>query len=102
MACYICKNNDLFKFLDLGDQPPSDAFLRAEDLKKDEATYPLSLHFCEKCGLVQLGYAVDPDVLFRDYVYTTGTNNSLRANFKALVEALVSRYALGKDDLAID
>lgn len=102
MHCFICKNNRLFKFLDLGDQPPSDAFLRKEDLGKPEAKYPLALYLCERCGLVQLGFIVDPKILFRDYVYTTGMNNSLRANFKALVEELVSRYALTPNDFAID
>ncbi len=102
MACFICGERDLFKFLDFGAQPPSDAFLRIEDLGKPEAKYPLALYFCEVCGLVQLQDIVDPEVLFRNYVYTTGTNNSLRANFKALVETLVSRYALTKDDFVID
>lgn len=102
MACFICSNTHLLKFLDLGAQPPSDAFLRKEDLGKPEAKYPLALYFCEACGLVQLQDIVSPEVLFREYVYTTGMNNSLRANFKALVEMLVSRYTLTKETLVID
>ena len=102
MGCFICKNSTLFKFLDLGAQPPSDAFLRKEDLGKSETTYPLSLCFCDVCGLVQLQDVVDPEVLFRDYVYTTGMNNSLRANFKVLVEMLVTRFSLTKGDFVID
>lgn len=102
MSCFICHNRRLFAFLNLGNQPPSDAFLRKEDLRKPEAKYPLALYFCETCGLVQLGFVVDPKILFRDYVYTTGMNNSLRANFKALVKKLVSRYKLTKNDFAVD
>lgn len=102
MACFICGRRELFKFLDMGHQPPSDAFLRNEDLKKPEAKYPLELFFCEECGLVQLGFIVDPKELFTEYVYTTGTNNSLRANFKELVEKLVRRFKLGKSDFAVD
>ncbi|KKW22266.1 MAG: hypothetical protein A2W52_01140 [Candidatus Taylorbacteria bacterium RIFCSPHIGHO2_02_49_25] len=102
MSCFICNNTNLFAFLDLGQQPPSDAFLRREDLEKPEARFPLSLNFCEECGLVQLGHIVDPKVLFTEYVYTTGMNNSLRENFKMLVEKLVKRFKLGKNDFAID
>ena len=102
MSCFICNNTNLFAFLDLGQQPPSDAFLRREDLEKPEARFPLSLNFCEECGLVQLGHIVDPKVLFPEYVYTTGMNNSLRENFKMLVEKLVKRFKLGKNDFAID
>lgn len=102
MSCFICKNKNLFKFMDFGDQPPSDAFLRKEDLTKPEATYPLALYFCENCFLVQLGYVVDPKILFRDYVYTSGTNNSLRVNFKNLVDTLAGRLDLSQNDLAVD
>lgn len=102
MPCFICGNKNLFKFLDLGKQPPSDAFLRADDLDKLEAKYPLELYFCENCSLVQLGYVVDPKVLFLEYVYTTGMNNSLRANFKELVAKLVQRWNIGKKDFVVD
>ncbi|MDO8594541.1 MAG: class I SAM-dependent methyltransferase [bacterium] len=102
MACFICNNTSLIKFLDLGDQPPSDAFLRQADLDKPEVRYPLALHLCEECGLVQLGCVVDPDLLFKDYVYTTGTNNSLLENFKSLVKNLVSRFNVKEGDLVVD
>ena len=102
MKCSICKNEKLERFLSLGHQPPSDAFLRTEDLNNAEATFPLDLFFCPTCALVQLGYAVDPSVLFRDYVYTTGTNNALKANFHELVEKIITKYKLQKGDLAID
>lgn len=88
--------------MDLGQQPPSDAFLRRDDVEKPEPTYPLALSFCGECGLVQLGCVVDPNLLFRDYVYTTGTNNSLRANFKALVERLAERFKISETSLVID
>lgn len=102
MACCICKNKRLTKFLDLGAQPPSDGFLRKDDLEKPEARYPLELFFCEDCGLVQLGHVVDPKELFTEYAYTTGMNNQLRANFKALVEKLVSRFHIDQGDFAVD
>lgn len=100
--CFICKNKNLYKFLDFGNQPPSDAFLRTDALTKPEAKYPLALYFCEECALVQLGYVVPPGVLFTEYVYTTGMNNSLRENLKTLVEKLVTRFKVGTDDVAID
>ncbi len=102
MKCYICKNENLSLFLSLGHQPPSDAFLRPENLNKEEVTYPLDCYFCPSCALVQLGYAVDPELLFRDYVYNTATNNALKANFHELVETIIPKFKLTKDDLAVD
>ena len=102
MACYICQGSQLFQFLDLGHQPPSDAFLKQEQLNEPEATYPLRVAVCKNCFLAQLTYRVDPEILFRDYVYTSGTNNSLRVNFKSLVDLVVGRFGLTTDDLAVD
>lgn len=90
------------KILDLGRQPPSDAFLTKADLKKPENSYPLELYFCKRCTLVQLGCTVDPEILFRDYVYTSGMNNSLKVNFKNLVSKIVKKFKLTKSDLAVD
>lgn len=102
MICTLCGKTDTHKFLSLGHQPPSDAFLKKEDLEKPEITYPLDLYFCSTCTLVQLGYSVDPDLLFRDYVYNTSSNNALKANFKELVAKIISVYNLKKDDFVID
>lgn len=102
MKCDLCQNETLYKFLDLGHQPPSDAFLKEEDLNKPEIFYPLQAYFCETCNLVQLGYSVDPKILFSEYVYTTGMTNELVKNFNGLVDALVHRFNLTKDDLVID
>lgn len=102
MRCFICGEKKLYKFLSLGHQPPSDAFLRVEDLSKPETAYPLELCLCESCYLVQLNYAVDPEKLFKDYVYNTATNNSLKKSFENLVNNLVERFNLSGSDLVID
>ena len=100
--CNICGGSRLIKVLSLGEQPPSDAFLKADALQKHEARYPLELFFCETCSLVQLGYAVDPDILFRDYVYNSGTNNGLKTHFKSLVETIIQKYNVTKDHFVVD
>lgn len=102
MSCFICTNKNLYRFLDFADQPPSDAFLRADALEKPEPFYPLELHFCEECALVQLGFIVPPEVLFTEYVYTTGMNNSLRASFQKFVHTLIQRFRVAADDFVID
>lgn len=102
MSCFICGEKKLYKFLSLSHQPPSDAFLRAVDLLKPEATYPLELCLCQSCYLVQLNYPVDPEKLFREYVYNTSSNNSLKKSFESLVNNLVKRFNLSESDLAID
>ncbi len=105
MQCFICEKENLFKFLSLGNQPPSNAFLKEKALNNPEVYYPLDLYYCGDCGLVQLGYVVDPKILFEDYIYNTGSNNSLIKNFQELVDTLVKRFSIKgaeKNDLAVD
>src|SRR3989338_1497618 len=101
MKCSICQK-EIYKIISLGHHPASDAFLKEEELNKQEIYYPLDVYYCEECGLVQSGYAVDPEILFKEYVYNTGTNNSLIKNFNELTENLIEKFNLNKDDLAID
>lgn len=102
MSCFICGNNNLFKFLDLGNHPPCNAFIREKDFWKPEEFYPLETHFCESCGLVQLNHIVDPKKIFIDYLYNTSTNNSLKDNFQKLVGLIVKRFNLKKEDFVVD
>lgn len=67
--CRICRGTKLRTFLDLGSQPLANAFVRREDLIGPEAAYPLAVAFCADCNLCQLTHVVEPEALFRRYVY---------------------------------
>src|SRR2546429_264794 len=45
------------------------------------------------CGLVQLTVVVDPEVMFRDYLYATSASAPMRGHFDELAGELVSRFA---------
>lgn len=103
MKCQVCESFNVFKFLSLGNQPVPNHFLNDEDLEKPEQIFPLEIFFCNDCSLVQLGYAVDPKILFTDdFLYTTGSNKELVENFRLLVQKLVKDFDLSKKDFAID
>lgn len=86
----------------LGHQPLCDDFRPHEHRDTPYTVYPLDLLYCKDCGLAQIGYAVDPNLLFRDFVYTTQSNPGSQPHFAALVDTLVKDYALGPGDLALD
>ena len=76
IGCRMCRSEKLTKFLDLGSQPLANAFLTKETLEKvlygkpnPENFYPLEVYWCRDCNLAQLIHVVDPEVLFRDYIY---------------------------------
>jgi len=76
-SCRACAGEQLVPFLDLGRQPLANAFLATPDDFAGEAFYPLEVCFCETCSLVQLLDVIDPEVLFRDYIYVTGTSETM-------------------------
>ena len=65
------------KFLSLGPQPLANSFLKEELEFQGEASFPLDVYYCPGCSLVQLLDVIDPQVLFRHYVYVTGTSTSM-------------------------
>ena len=103
IRCEICSSSNLYEVLDLGYQPPSDAFLSEEKLNESETFYPLKVFFCEDCKLVQLSYAVDPKILFTDgYIYTSASNKPLLIHMKSLAEKFVKEFNITEKDLVVD
>ncbi len=80
--CRICSSQDLELILDLGEQPLANAFIKKEDLEKDENKFPLKLYLCKNCYLLQLLDIVDKELLFKEYLYLTSASKPIVNHFK--------------------
>src|SRR2546427_6389838 len=100
--CSVCHHETLEKFLSLGPIPLANRFLRQEQLEEPEPHFPLDVHFCTTCRLVQLVDVVSADVLFHEYPYLTGVSSPMRTHFAALAEDVVQEYHLGPGNLVVD
>ncbi|HEU4630951.1 MAG TPA: class I SAM-dependent methyltransferase [Gemmatimonadaceae bacterium] len=100
--CRGCGSAELRRFLSLGAQPLANAFPRRPSEFATEARYPLDVYLCERCALVQLLDVVDPEVLFRDYIYVTGTSDTIAAHNAAYARTVVTRLGLGAGDLVVE
>lgn len=69
--CIACGNTDLAPLLDLGMQPLANSFLKTKD--ELESYFPLATKYCSDCFHVQLTHKVNPDLLFKNYLYVSGT-----------------------------
>lgn len=76
--CLCCDNPNLFTVLDLNTQPPANSFHTPHESIPD---YELKLMGCDKCWHTQLSVAVDPEELFRNYLYVSGTSSTLKQYF---------------------
>lgn len=68
VKCRMCGDNALRELIDLGVQPVAHNLLDVEDAE-DRITHPLLLHYCEKCGFVQINDPIPPEKLYEDYNY---------------------------------
>jgi SAM-dependent methyltransferase len=99
--CMICGGGDLHTFIDLGDQPNANAFLRADE-NAQEVRFPLSMMVCGDCWEVQIAEFPPQELLFSDHPYVTGVNAPVVRHFQALAAHVVEKLGLQPNDLVID
>jgi len=92
----------LKRILDLGEMPLANAFLDKSQLSKNEISYPLRVVWCESCGLLQIDEIVPAEILFRNYIYVSGTSEALRKHFEGLTMNVVNNFVLDSSSLVID
>ena len=103
MKCRHCEEPLSVKFLDLGFQPPSNAYLSKEDLCKPETTYPLRLFVCTHCWLVQTeDYAKETVFFSPDYAYFSSTSTTWLAHAKRYCTMIEEQLALDKQSLVLE
>jgi hypothetical protein len=90
------------RILSLGPTPLANSFLRSADEFTDEPSYPLDVYFCETCSLVQLLDVIDPEVLFRNYIYVTGTSDTIAAHNIKYVRTVDDLVKLKPTDLVVE
>lgn len=101
MTCQSCRSATALVF-SAGDLPPCNSYATIGQ-PEPQTHYPTDLHFCESCGLAQLGYVPPQSVTFpSSYPYTSSTTKALRDNFAQLYEETQRINPLGPRDLVID
>ena len=86
--CRVCKNPVELLF-DLGDQPLANNYHNND---KKQEKYPLKLMLCNDCYHLQLSHVVNPDIMFKDYIYVSGTSKSLQVHFKDLAKLISTLF----------
>src|SRR5882724_664555 len=87
-ACLACGRDRLTTYLDLGSQPLANDY---HDGSVALAHFPLAVNVCLDCFHSQLTHAVDPTLLYRNYLYVSGTTETLMRSFDDFVDRVESR-----------
>ena len=100
LRCRHCDNKLNFPILDLGNQPPSNAYLTNEQLYLPEITYPLRLYLCDNCWLPQIPELAKANELFNnDYAYFSSTSSSWCKHAKDFVSKSVTLLIISWFDI---
>lgn len=100
--CRYCETPLGKPFLDLGDMPLANSYVKPADADQPEFTCPLALVLCPHCRLVQLSHVVPPDLMFRHYLYVSSTTQTFRDHFAAYAHSVRGKLGGADKPLAVD
>ena len=100
--CRVCGNTDLHNVITLGDLHMSNFVERHE--ASLHTPYPLELVRCTRlgCGLLQLRHTVSGKVMYRNYWYRSGVNQTMTEHLKGIARVAASVVNLGRGDVVVD
>ena len=86
--CRICKSRNLKIIIDLKSQYIQGSFIKKNYPKPYSKKIPLKLVFCKKCFLVQLLHTTNKEILYKNYWYSSGINQTMKTHLKKLVNLI--------------
>ena len=99
--CQVCAGPLSPPLLDLGYQPLCNQLIRSPE--EPQVCYPLAVHRCEPCDLVQLGYVLPTERVFGDqFAYLTGSSPGAVRYFDALAKRLMASTGARKGEAVVD
>lgn len=101
-TCRLCGSTNLELAVPLKPSPIADAYIPASKLGQPQELYPLDLYLCRDCGHVQNLDVVNPELLFRDYLFTTGSSAGLVAHFRQYAADVVKTQSIQPGGLVVE
>ncbi len=96
-TCRFCHTLLEHTFVDLGMSPPSNAYRSEGQLNDMEPFYPLHVHVCSNCFLVQLAEFESPSQIFSEYAYFSSVSRSWLDHASQYVEMMANRFGVDPD-----
>lgn len=98
--CRLCGSGRLPTVVVLSSTPPANEFVKPDS--GEQECFPLYLVQCRDCHHVQLPVVVDPERLFRNYVYVSGTSPAFVEHFRKYAEVVKEQVGLRAGDLVVE
>jgi len=101
-SCRLCDSGRVELALPIAPSPIAEAYVTSSGLGQAQPTFPLDLHLCLDCGHAQSLDVVDPEVLFRDYIFTTSSSGSLLKHFEDYANEIVNKFNVAPGSLIVE
>jgi len=98
----MCDGRKLELALPIRPSPIADAYVPAAALGRPQELFPLDLYLCTDCGHVQNVDIVSPELLFRDYLFTTSTSAGLVDHFRKYAAEVASKLGFRAGSLVVE
>lgn len=103
MNCRFCNTPLTHEFIDLGSAPPSNSFLRREQLNASEIYYPLKLYVCHECHLTQIDeYKCREEIFDGGYAYFSSFSSTWVEHARCYAAMITERLHLGAASLVME
>ncbi len=100
--CRLCESKNLKLCFKLEPTPPANAFIYKEKILEKQIRFPLDIFFCEDCFHMQLLDIVDPNILFENYVYVSGTSPIFVKHFEEYTDYILEKFPQKVNSLILD
>jgi hypothetical protein len=98
-SCRLCQSENLLDVLVLKQSPLCDAYVKKQ---KKQDFYDLTLCQCQSCNFVQIDTVVNPEIIYRDYIYVTTSSLGLQKHFGDYAFQVSDYLNLNKSNFAVD
>ncbi len=100
--CRLCGCKSLTLVLPMKPSPIGDAFITFEEKDKIQSLIPLDLYQCFECGHAQNLDVVNPEELFRGYLFTTASSAGLVKHFQNFAKEVIDKLAVLQNSLVVE
>lgn len=101
-TCRVCGSKALTPVITLGQQFLQGSFVKPGEMDPPLRQIELSIVRCDPtkderaCGLLQMEHTVPPAILYSNYWYRSGTNQTMRDHLKGIVTSALERNPIQK------
>ena len=92
--CRICGGSNFKEVINFGDSPLVNSLIELQDITKTEEVYPLVVHQCQDCYLIQIVNPIDNYKIYQDvdYLYFSSDMPGLFEYFRTYADYIHNLY----------